>query len=329
MIDLAHSLSGHLLLAGTGLLAGAALTGGTLHLLKGRIRRIGPRQRTKIVVLLLLISPLMAATLVFAMSAPWLPLGTDRLAHCANHPSAHPAFCGWHPPQLHLDAWLIALMGFGTLLVTGAFALMIARAAAIRSRFNLIHRIARPHQRPGYLALPLARPMAFVAGVLRPHVYISEGLEQQLTDEQRRIVLAHEHAHLRRRDLLMTGIVNALSRLQWPSVGRALRADWRLASEQQCDEAAAAEAGDRISVADCLVHVARVHSGRAGLGGMARGMLDCDLNARVTALLDPPRETGSGVLASLGALQAVAAIFLLVLGAYLHQWIEVSAVAAT
>jgi hypothetical protein len=328
MIDLAHVLSGHFLLAGSGLLAGSAITGITFRLLRARLKALAPQWRTRALLGMLLFSPLTAATLVFAMSAPWLPFGTDPLAHCANHPSAHPALCGWHPPQLHLDAWLIGAIGLGALLGAATLAVMMARAVAIRSRFHLIHRIASPHRREGYLALPLARPMAFVAGILRPQVYISAGLERQLTAEQKRIVLAHEHAHLRRGDLLMTGIVNALSRLQWPRVGRALRADWRLASEQQCDEAAAVEVGDRVGVADCLVHVARLHCGRDGFGAMTRGMLDCDLSARVTALLEPPRETGSGVLAGLGALQAGVAMSLLVLGAYFHHWIEVTAVAA-
>src|SRR5262249_50433237 len=54
----------------------------------------------------------------------------------------------------------------------------------------------------GCRVLPVEEPQAFVLGMLKPRVYLSQGLLETLSPDDLRLVLAHEKAHARRRDPL-------------------------------------------------------------------------------------------------------------------------------
>ena len=149
------------------------------------------------------------------------------------------------------------------------------------------------------------------AGLFRPAVIISTGLQQGLTPLELQAVLAHEHAHTRRRDALLLAVARALGAFHLPRVARRLMEQLELACELSCDEAAAAHVGDRIAVADTIVAVERLVQGRSHpvAVGFANFGQSC-LETRIKALLDEPRRglLVPGAFTILGGLMLLALV---------------------
>jgi Zn-dependent protease with chaperone function len=59
-------------------------------------------------------------------------------------------------------------------------------------------------------------PFAFCRGVLRPHIYLSTGLENLLNAEELNAVLAHEKVHARRRDPLRVLVAHVVAAALFP-----------------------------------------------------------------------------------------------------------------
>ena len=97
---------------------------------------------------------------------------------------------------------------------------------------------------------PLMRADGIVSplllGVRRPAVVLPASLPARCPPGELRLMLAHELAHLRRRDLLWNVLPAAAQAVFWfhPFVWLARR-EWRLAQEVACDEAAVAATGSR------------------------------------------------------------------------------------
>ena len=192
---------------------------------------------------------------------------------------------------------------------------------------------ARFDPEKGAWVFPHLRPLAVAAGLWRPRTFVSTGLVEALDPDELEVVLAHERAHVRRRDGLWNAAAEFFAFGQWPSVRRALRADLELACEQACDESAAERIGDRLRVAAALLAVerlrhrvgsaARMHEpGGAGIDALAgpafaRG----DLGARVAFLLDDADE-GRWQRWLVPAMAAALGLSMIVFSDPLHHWTE-------
>jgi beta-lactamase regulating signal transducer with metallopeptidase domain len=124
-------------------------------------------------------------------------------------------------------------------------------------------------------------PLAYAVPGRRGHVVVSSGMLRALDDDERRVLLAHERAHLRYRHHRYIGLVD-LSASAVPFL-RPLAAHVRHATERWADEAAVRAVGDRRLVARAVAHAALVSAAHpvaaipfAGVG----------VRARVDALLD-------------------------------------------
>lgn len=80
---------------------------------------------------------------------------------------------------------------------------------------------------------------AFTAGWLRPHIYVAARLHEVLSTEELSAVLAHEHAHVRRRDpLRLSGLRFVGCALFWLPALRRLAADASDDAEIAADDTA-------------------------------------------------------------------------------------------
>ncbi len=134
---------------------------------------------------------------------------------------------------------------------------------------------------------------AFVYGILRPRIYLPEGL----TDEEKNFVLLHEQAHIRRKDpiwrlLAWTALCihwfNPLAWLAFALSGRDM--------EMSCDEAVIARLGSQakkgysaalLSLASDrrrLLSGAPLSFSEGGTGGRIRNVLRCRRPGRIAAL---------------------------------------------
>jgi bla regulator protein BlaR1 len=132
-----------------------------------------------------------------------------------------------------LMAGLIALWMLGSLILLARWSLAWLRAANIRRNACIA-----PLNAPVPLALTTDLREPAVSGLFRPLIMLPKGLVEELTPAQLRAVLAHELAHVSRRDNLKSALHTLVEIIFWfhPIVwwiGRRLLEE----RERACDEA--------------------------------------------------------------------------------------------
>ncbi|MCC5793570.1 MAG: M56 family metallopeptidase [Chromatiales bacterium] len=172
-----------------------------------------------------LMPPLLAGVAALLLMRPELvgPLLTD---HC------HGDFCGPHAPKLGgvRGTVLLTAASLGTFLL-----IALGGGAAWRRgrRGALLEQLSRPAG--GWRIIPGEKPLAWCEGVWHPRVYLSSSLVHRLAEAELALVVAHEQAHVSRRDNLRRQSMHWAT-MAWPSrLRRRVMADLALAHEQACD----------------------------------------------------------------------------------------------
>lgn len=204
--------------------------------------------------------------------------------HCERH-AEHLHLCLVHPVA-GLSATGVALV----ILLWGGVAIRTwRRLLPERIGWQAWRRISGLHSRgrDAFEHVPSRQAFSVAAGLWRPRVWISDAFWAALSPAEREIVVAHEQAHVRRRDPLRRALIAALSLPLDAATRREILAAWTLASEQLCDEAAARVVGDRLRVAETILHAERLLGVRGAppLCGPAFG--GGDTARRVRSLLAP------------------------------------------
>lgn len=137
--------------------------------------------------------------------------------------------------------------------------------------------------------LETPRLLCFSVGLRTPCICISSSLLARLSDRERDILLAHEVAHVRRRDNLLNALLVAFYTLFPLPGGRRLYEDWVRAAERACDAEAARQAEDPCDVAATLVAVVGLTRRWATPGAAHFAAVGDDIAGRVRALLALPR----------------------------------------
>jgi Zn-dependent protease with chaperone function len=202
-----------------------------------------------------------------ARSAPQTPAGSAPAAALAALPGVVGLVVILHAIDLgKVVTWHGVVFHWLTPLIAAAFALYaIARAVRRQSQVADFFAVAAPAQ--GRLAsiaaqldiraleIPSEATDCFVAGVLRPTVFVSRGALARLDDAQLYAALHHERAHVRGRDTIFLAVLAFLRDLAPWGRGAALDA-FRSAREAVADRAAARFAGS-LNLAGALVALAR------------------------------------------------------------------------
>ncbi|MFA9460283.1 M56 family metallopeptidase [Thiohalorhabdus methylotrophus] len=277
--------------------AAAALSQLVRPKVMGLLQRMPVEQQANLLLvwaLFPLLAGLMAVAVVVAPSvSAALGLTAD---HCLLHGTHHSHLCLLHPgttPEIPGAGALLGLMAAG-LVLSGAYKVRVLERA--NRPWRTLRRMARQAPRGPTRILETAQPVAATVGLLRPQVLFSRGLLDLLSPQQDRAVRAHEAAHRRRRDPLRLALARLGTTLHLPDTGRALYRELGLTVERAADEAAARIVGDRVTVAEALLAVARMRP----VPAPGPGFTGNPLEVRVQALLEdapasrrPWRGTGS------------------------------------
>lgn len=212
----------------------------------------GRARRALMTALLPWILPLtsVAAILLLAAAKSWGWVAD----HCLYHGPGHPHLCLEHLPAIPLGPW--HLLGFAAalalvILLLACYLVSEGRALArLRSMRRLAHGFGRMR------VLETDQSFAFAANPRNPFILVSRGLIERLTRRERRIVVAHEVAHLRHRDLSRNVLFDLLLLAHLPWSARPLRQAWRQSLEERADDRVAAIYG-RECVAQTLARVLR------------------------------------------------------------------------
>jgi Zn-dependent protease with chaperone function len=290
------------------------ISGVALRLTRERILLLTPAARARLLLSVAALPAFVAVVVMFAVMAPTIGVIADH-CHPGGDPHAHPHLCVDHHvavlPALPLCALALLLVG-RTLAFCARGALGLLRAASARRSLS---RMATAQGE--LLVLPVTQAQSFVIGAYRPLLFVTRGL---LGDPHLPAVLAHEHAHIQRRDPLFRWLAGILLALHLPGVAKMIATELAEAQEMAADEDAARAIGSREGVARALLYIASQRSAPAGALAFASG----DLDRRVRQLLDerprrewPPR--GIVVAAATGVL-----IVTTVLAGPVHHGVELA-----
>ncbi|MEN9577483.1 MAG: hypothetical protein RJA70_492 [Pseudomonadota bacterium] len=312
------------LLAGLAFLAlGTLASAALVRLCRTKLSRWEPRSRHRALVGLAALPVLTALALVFAVSLPSIiALIVPGLDHCAEHDHGHAHLCFIHLPKvgIHLGLMLGLLFLLSYAVLRALFA-----ASSIARALRVVASLARTsEQRPelGISLIESSLPVCLAAGLLRPRVLVSRGLFNSLTRTERAVVIAHEQAHVRRRDAFVACLVRAFAVVHLPQVACWLVNEVEIAAEQACDEAAALAVGDRLAVAAAILRVERALQGGASAPStqVAAAFGARAVTRRVEALLSDPTPPQS--LRALTVAASVALGSVLLLATELHHLTE-------
>lgn len=215
--------------------------------------------------------------------------------HCFSHVGHHHHLCVVHPPH---SAEALLSRALPALILIPALLLLTRCGWRLWQEARLARSLVRS-SRPSTLGpdvrvLDQQAPLALTVGGLKPVILVSTGLMEGLSPAALEAVLAHERAHVARRDILFSLMDRLAAALLPARIRRPLMADLTLAREQACDAHAAERVGGPLAVAAALTEVARLRLAAPAVGlSVAAGSLE----ARVAMLLKPaPRRQGEGLL---------------------------------
>ncbi|NWF37973.1 M56 family metallopeptidase [Mariprofundus sp. NF] len=206
--------------------------------------------------------------------------------HCSVH-DGHLHLCLIHPPlpvdSSILQFFLVTLVGV-TIYFIGISIFDLLRAHKFQ---RTLMAASYPHETYPIRIVDWDMPLALSAGIRRMRVFISSQLVETLSPKQLEVVIAHEQAHLSRRDPLRHFIAHAFSFAHIPWLRKGLLMDFDLATEQTCDDLAATKTGGRLHVADTILAVERLFIMRR-LPSMVMSISGSNITARVESLLAQP-----------------------------------------
>jgi len=234
--------------------------------------------------------------------------------HCLSHGASHPHLCLEHLPVIALTHWHWLVMG----LLMAWFAYRVSRHVASERRMGFrlqtMASLARGGGRMRILDMDECAAFAIHPG--QPLILMSRGLIEKLSLRERRVVLAHEVAHLRHRDPARSRLLDRLLLLHERTAAVRLRRAWQQAIEERSDEAVAKRFGAE-EVAATIVKVARVVSGRDTPVLSAAG---ADTVRRIERLLAERRPTAGNDRYEIA--YGAALLLVVVVVAASHHWLE-------
>lgn len=254
------------------------------------------------------------------VGASLLPFAGLESHHCLGglDPHAHPHLCVDH----HQGQWPgTAPLLLGSLLLArmAVAALVWARnwrtAALLACRLPLI-----AERQDWFWVLPLREPQAFLLGWSRPELLVTRGLFGTCAAHAD-AVLAHERAHLERRDPLARAVAKLALAFHLPFVAGGLERALCRAQEMAADAEAAERVGGTLPVAQALIELSRASLPRADA---LTAFGASDVERRVYRLLSTTGGVNSPSARVLSAV-AVAAVLALFLAAEpVHHALELA-----
>ncbi|MBI4819650.1 MAG: M56 family metallopeptidase [Deltaproteobacteria bacterium] len=199
--------------------------------------------------------------------------------HCPTH-GHHLHLCLVHSSASLAPAG--ALLSCWLLLRT----LSLARRLVATSRdLGALQRLGERSSKSLVICVPGSPRICHAVGFVRGRILLSTSLARALPPHHLACALAHERAHLRRRDPLTSLLLSVAGLVQLPGVSGALARAFRVAAEEACDDFAAREVGDPVRVAEALVAVAELQRAQPGFDEAVHAFGEHALERRIRRLL--------------------------------------------
>ncbi|WNG50467.1 hypothetical protein F0U60_44810 [Archangium minus] len=311
--------------AATAALVGTAvslLVWPTLLMLRARALQRVPALRADLAFVLGTLPALASVGVVAAAAAPPLAAALGLADdHCLGH-GHHVHLCFLHTATVR--PVLAAVGAFSLAVFLFRAGDVVLRLLRVRARLSALESLGTP--RPGLfpiVAVPGAPRLCHAVGLVRRRILLSASLEEALTQEEVRSALAHEEAHLRRREPLLGLLLGVAGLFAVPFLARACVAAYQTAAEEACDAEAAAAVGDGGLVAGALVKVATLQRRLSNVAGEMPAFGALALERRVRLLLDEEaRATSAQALRVAGVMAFAAGLLAVAYTSFLHHAVE-------
>jgi Zn-dependent protease with chaperone function len=211
-----------------------------------------------------------------------LGLGHD---HCLQH-DHHLHVCVVHGSALPPELAVLGAAALATWLLRAG--LLVRASLQFTREVRALERLGTcSHDRFPVVQIPGAPRLCHAIGVLRRRILLSASVAAKLGPVGTRSVIAHETAHLRRRDPLANLVISCAGLFLLPPWQRLFQRAYRAAAEQACDDDAARLVGDGSVVAETLLAVTKLQQAawQPGEVTSAFGFGQQPLEARVRRLL--------------------------------------------
>ncbi|CAA0115655.1 Uncharacterised protein [Zhongshania aliphaticivorans] len=204
-----------------------------------------------------LIAPASATISLVILSLPALafPLIAD---HC------HDVICEPHVLYMHTNTVEGVVTIAATItFVTGIFILMAAQLFRGRRQLLALSQLSVTSS-TSYRIVDSKEHLAWCAGLLRPIVYLSQGLLNDLSAQQVRMILLHELSHAIRRDNLRKWLIHWAT-VVWPKHRKdMIRRRLSSLHERICDLTAAKAVGDSAELSNIVESLEQYQSVKNG-----------------------------------------------------------------
>ena len=207
--------------------------------------------------------------------------------HCLAHGLHHPHFCLRHLPAFDGGPLAMVLLAAGALSITGPVRVALTQFRQTRLTAS-IGRIAPAGRR--LIRTDSELPRAFLVGVQKPRIILTQGLLQKLTPTERRAVIRHEIAHARAGDLARRLILTLLASVHLPQTRQRLLRHWNQAAEERADDRVASR-GQGLDLASALVKILRDQVPGSSAQAHSMGADSADVARRIRRLADKPGES--------------------------------------
>lgn len=214
---------------------------------------IAPRIRQQRILMVAFSAVLLPLVMMAAiLAANLFPSSEWMASHCGTHSHDHIHACLNSAEQGALPAWQGAVALLALVMVMGSLVRTLLTERRLQQRLQALMKLSNGQGR--FRRLQDARAVALAVGGNEPAVLLSSGLLRNLNPHQRRIVLAHESAHLRHGDPRRNRLVVLLLALFVPPLAKRLRVIWENALEEAADDTVA-QRFNRFDVAETLLRV--------------------------------------------------------------------------
>ena len=215
------------------------------------------------------------------LAANLFPSSEWMASHCGTHSHDHIHACLNSAEQGALPAWQGAVALLALVMVMVSLFRTLVTERRLQRRLQALITLSKGQGR--FRRLHDTRAVALAVGGNEPAVLLSSGLLNSLNPHQRRIVLAHERAHLRHGDPRRNRLVVLLLALFVPPLAKRLRVIWENALEEAADDAVA-QRFNRFDVAETLLRVLSLQ--QLHMKG-AQSVNSGDTQARIQRLITP------------------------------------------
>jgi len=203
--------------------------------------------------------------------------------HCLIHFQHHPHFCFEHLPEFLVSVSQSTFTYSGLALVSILFFSCVVRLLSNRTPRIIQRLLNKP--RP-LLIVNSKQEFAFTAGITKPFIAFSTALKYQLSKHEQRMVVAHEAAHIRNKDILKNTLFELM--LSFNLCKKRLRAAWYINTESRAD-AEVVQRFDPLTFASLLLRLKQRELSRVN----ATSIAGASFEARIRHLLAPQKNIKS------------------------------------